>query len=729
MPETATCPKCGAVLPADAPGGLCPQCLLAAGLAGPSQAAGVPTTDQPPAGRFVPPTPAELAPAFPQLEILELLGSGGMGAVYKARQPHLDRLVALKILPPQLAQDPAFEERFLREARTLAKLNHPHIVAVYDFGSTQLPAGPASEGMPAQEGRPLYFFLMEYVDGASLRQVMQQGQLQPQEALAIVPQICAALQYAHDQGVVHRDIKPENILLDRQGRVKIADFGLAKIAGQPPAGEAAVVGQPFTLTATGQVMGTPHYMAPEQLRGSHDVDHRADIYSLGVVFYEMLTGELPIGKFAPPSRKVQVDVRLDEVVLRALENEPERRYQRVSEVKTEVETISRQASSKPSATLTPGHAHAGRSGFDVACPVPPAQQFPLILGCAIGMVLGGLMMAAGVALAVYALLSVPAGSGEFWGWVGGAFGCFFGGGGSLIGSWNSYRQLSGVGDLLRVPQRTWLDYLLWAYTLIGAGLLAASLVMFFLGEIVTPTAQGLLTLGGVMVSQGVLFLVFRALMRQHVSEGKSEVETISRQAVQAAPGPAPAGLFSVLEQAWKQWWMERPHWFAQTVQGLLLLVHFICLLAFISWHGTTTWDDQGRPRRTIEVGFSDWGFSPWFIGQTWPEATTAFRWNIHLSSSLLFLAVGLLAYAAVWRIEKTRNPNAGKPGFWRTWRGACVGTPVTIAILWAVLTSACVGFAIWFTVSDIDARLSSSDKIPVATVRAATFPMPTWSSI
>ncbi|MCL6503785.1 MAG: serine/threonine protein kinase [Pirellulales bacterium] len=348
MSAPATCPKCGTVLPADAPGGLCPQCLLAAGLASQSQASAaeepMSTTDRSGAGRFVPPAPAELAAAFPQLEILELIGSGGMGAVYKARQPHLDRLVALKILPTQLAEDPAFEARFSREARTLARLSHPHIVAVYDFGTTQLPTTPATDRTPAQESRPLYYFLMEYVDGTNLRQLLRQGQLQPQQALAIVPQICEALQHAHDQGVVHRDIKPENILLDRQGRVKIADFGLAKIAEQPPAGEAAMVRPPFNLTATGQVMGTPHYMAPEQLRGTHDVDHRADIYSLGVVFYEMLTGELPLGKFAPPSRKVQVDVRLDEVVLRALESEPERRYQQASEVSREVETITSSSS-------------------------------------------------------------------------------------------------------------------------------------------------------------------------------------------------------------------------------------------------------------------------------------------------------------------------------------------------------------------------------------------------
>ena len=155
---------------------------------------------------------------------------------------------------------------------------------------------------------------MEFVDGLTLRQLLNSGKLAPPAALAIVPQICEALQYAHDKGVVHRDIKPENILMDRGGQVKIADFGLAKLVGRE-AGD-------FSLTGVGQVMGTPHYMAPEQLEHPQEVDHRADIYSLGVVFYQMLTGELPIGRFAPPSKKVQVDVRLDEVVLRAWRRSP-----------------------------------------------------------------------------------------------------------------------------------------------------------------------------------------------------------------------------------------------------------------------------------------------------------------------------------------------------------------------------------------------------------------------
>jgi len=167
---------------------------------------------------------------------------------------------------------------------------------------------------------------MEYVDGANLREAMRTGDLTPVQALAIVPQICDALQYAHDQGVVHRDIKPENVLLDKEGTVKIADFGLAKLITTTP--------DDRTLTRQGLVMGTPHYMAPEQIEKPAEVDHRADIYSLGVVLYEMLTGELPIGRFAPPSEKVHVDVRLDEVVLRALEKDVDRRYQAVVDVKT-----------------------------------------------------------------------------------------------------------------------------------------------------------------------------------------------------------------------------------------------------------------------------------------------------------------------------------------------------------------------------------------------------------
>lgn len=316
MTETRLCPECGARMPADAPENLCPKCLMLHGLSTAQRSAEPQGESDPPAwGRFVAPQPAELGRYFPQLEILELLGQGGMGAVYKARQRGLDRLVALKILPLEAGRNAAFAERFSREAKALAKLNHPNIVAVFDVGQVS----------------GLYYFIMEYVDGVNLRQTLRAGELQPAQALQIVPQICEALEYAHEEGIVHRDIKPENILLDKKGRVKIADFGLAKLLGRAPADA--------RLTAPYQVMGTPHYMAPEQVDNPLEVDHRADIYSLGVVFYEMLTGQLPLGRFAPPSQKVQVDVRVDEVVLKTLEREPQRRYQRASQVKTEVDAL------------------------------------------------------------------------------------------------------------------------------------------------------------------------------------------------------------------------------------------------------------------------------------------------------------------------------------------------------------------------------------------------------
>src|SRR5213593_3705372 len=316
--EPKRCPKCGGPIPAEAPEGLCPKCLL--------MEVSIPTeAGKSSSVKSIPPAREELAAAFPQLEILELIGQGGMGYVFKARQPKIDRLVALKILPQSLAADPAFAERFTREGRVLARLNHPNIVTIHDFG----------------QANGFYYLLMEFVDGVNLRQAMKLGRFTPAQALAVVPHICEALQFAHNEGILHRDIKPENILLDSKGRVKIADFGIAKLLGEPHTDA--------TRTGSGATLGTPHYMAPEQLEKPGQVDHRADIYSLGVVFYEMLTGELPLGKFQSPSQKVQVDVRLDEVVLHALEKEPARRYQQVSEVKTAVDTIS--GSAAPTARI------------------------------------------------------------------------------------------------------------------------------------------------------------------------------------------------------------------------------------------------------------------------------------------------------------------------------------------------------------------------------------------
>jgi len=306
--SSTRCPKCGGPIPAEALQGICPKCALVA--------VATPTEAGQPAGEHPPPPPLEaVAAAFPQLEILELIGAGGMGAVFKARQPKLDRLVALKLLSRPLAGDGAFAERFHREARVLARLNHPGIVSVHDYG----------------EAGGFFYLLMEFVDGVNLRQVMRAGRFTPAQALTLVPKVCEALQFAHDEGILHRDIKPENILLDTRGRVKIADFGIAKLIGDKTPGA--------TLTGSGLALGTPHYMAPEQMEHPQDVDQRADIYSLGVVFYEMLTGELPIGSFAPPSAKTPVDPRVDEVVIRALARERERRQRNVTEVKQQVEAI------------------------------------------------------------------------------------------------------------------------------------------------------------------------------------------------------------------------------------------------------------------------------------------------------------------------------------------------------------------------------------------------------
>jgi hypothetical protein len=278
-----------------------------------------------------PPRLDEIAAAFPDLEVEGFLGAGGMGCVYRVRETSSGRVSALKVLPRELATDPAFAERFDREARTLSRLQHPNIVGIHRFG---------------QSGGFCYL-LMEHVDGANLRQALRAGRFTPEQALSLIPHLCDALQYAHGQGVLHRDIKPENILLDAEGRVKIADFGIAKIVGEP--GTAA---DDFTLTRTGARVGTPHYMAPEQVERPEAVDHRADIYSLGVVFYELLTGELPLGRFQAPSAKAILDARVDEIVFRALAKERELRQQSAGQVKAEVEGLG----------ATAGKASKGRKG-------------------------------------------------------------------------------------------------------------------------------------------------------------------------------------------------------------------------------------------------------------------------------------------------------------------------------------------------------------------------------
>jgi serine/threonine protein kinase len=307
MNATAPCPECGKPLPAGSD--VCPACLMA-------QAIASRTLDGESGPREVPPPPApeEIAEKFPQFEILECLGRGGMGVVYKARQKSLNRLVAIKILAPEREREARFAGRFAKEAEMLAKLSHPHIVTIHDFGETG----------------GLYYLVMEFINGVNLRDLLREGKMAPEQALAIVPPICDALQFAHDHGIVHRDIKPENILLDREGRVKIADFGIATLAGD--AAERA---------------GTPHYMAPEQSGGAKAIDHRADVYALGVVLYEMLTGERPTAFPVAPSQRVQIDVRLDEVVLRALAHQPERRFQSAGDFNTVLGEVTREVTTAP----------------------------------------------------------------------------------------------------------------------------------------------------------------------------------------------------------------------------------------------------------------------------------------------------------------------------------------------------------------------------------------------
>ena len=329
LSNKSNCPTCGKPIPEGAPQGMCPSCLM--------DHASMATDTQLTGGMLIhPPSLETMRAVFPELEIDSLVGQGGMGFVYKARQSKLDRWVALKVLSPSLAENPDFAKRFEREAKLLARLNHPNIVAVYDFG---------------RQG-DFFFLLMELVEGVNLREAMRTERFAPQKALSIVPNICEALQFAHDEGVLHRDIKPENILLDTKGRIKIADFGIAKMLDD---GSSNVTG----LTKHGASMGTPHYMAPEQIENPSEVDHRADIYSLGVVFYELLTGELPLGRFGPPSEKSGADTGVDDIVFQALAKEKEHRQQKVSEIKTQVETVSKQPKANPNPQETSTDANRG----------------------------------------------------------------------------------------------------------------------------------------------------------------------------------------------------------------------------------------------------------------------------------------------------------------------------------------------------------------------------------
>lgn len=254
---------------------------------------------------------------FGQYEILEKIGIGGMATVYKAHQRKLDRSVAVKIMHQTIAQDENFLARFEREARIIAKLDHPYIVPIYDYDT--------------YENQP--YLVMKYVDGQTLKAVLRQGPVQPKEVLRILERVGSALQYAHEHGILHRDIKPSNIMLDNRGEVYLMDFGLARIT---QSGES-------TMSAD-VMLGTPHYISPEQAQGNKDLDSRTDVYSLGVVLYELVTGRVPfmgdtsyaivhaqITEKPPSPREINPNIppSVEAVLLRALAKNRDDRYQSV----------------------------------------------------------------------------------------------------------------------------------------------------------------------------------------------------------------------------------------------------------------------------------------------------------------------------------------------------------------------------------------------------------------
>ncbi len=294
------------------------------------------------AGSWLPPTTRELQALLPQYEILDMIGCGGMGAVYLASQSALDRLVAIKILSTELdAQHPGFSVRFKNEARAMAKLSHPCIVAIYDFGETDT---------------GLHYIVMEFVEGTNVQQMINASRrLHTEHALAITAHVCDALHYAHERGIIHRDIKPANIIVGYDGSVKVADFGLAKVG--------ALSGETRHLTRSGTALGTPHYIAPEALAPGAQTDLRADIYAAGVMLYHMLTGKLPQGIFELPSIQVPgLDPRLDAIIARAMREDPGQRYLTAAEMRAAIDGI-----------LTQPIPH---SGPDAALPTEARPQRP-----------------------------------------------------------------------------------------------------------------------------------------------------------------------------------------------------------------------------------------------------------------------------------------------------------------------------------------------------------------
>jgi serine/threonine protein kinase len=294
--------------------------------------------------------PADLG----DFRVIKIIGEGGMGTVYEAVQTKLDRRVALKVLARRLAKDPTFLERFHREAKAAAAINHPNLVQVYDIG----------------EDGGAHFFAMEYVEGENLSQrIKRDGRLDVPEALEIIEKVADALQEAHAQSIIHRDVKPENILITTGGRVKLADLGLAKILAEDT-----------SVTMTGVGMGSPFYMAPEQAEDASHVDHRADIYSLGITFLTLLSGRRPFEGTSPfaivrahQTQPLPTGIDLGISLAKPVENliqrlaakKPEDRFQSYAEILTETKQV-REQLDLPSAPAEVVSVHPSPAPFYVA---------------------------------------------------------------------------------------------------------------------------------------------------------------------------------------------------------------------------------------------------------------------------------------------------------------------------------------------------------------------------
>jgi serine/threonine protein kinase len=265
---------------------------------------------------------AQLAEQLPQYEFHELLGGGATGWVYQARQKSLDRWVAVKLLPNLPVDRSDAVARFQQEAQILAKLNHARIVTVFDYGVTD-------------DAR---YLVMELVAGPTLREEIIAAPFEPAAAIRVIDEVCEAIELAHSRGITHRDLKPENVIFEsseRTSHIKVADFGISRLVGQ--------VSHPVISTRTSLVLGTPYYVAPEQMQNRVAPDHRADIFAIGVMLYELLTGQLPMGRFARPSRISRAPPAVDAVVMRCLESNPSRRFSDVASLRRALSAAGRRA--------------------------------------------------------------------------------------------------------------------------------------------------------------------------------------------------------------------------------------------------------------------------------------------------------------------------------------------------------------------------------------------------